>query len=113
MAGTPWNKLTPEEHRRRGSFRFDRHGPKVQAPVSRLTTQEREGVTEGLHGEPLRIAAGTLAHVGDTFPADPAQREYLVCFLRVQALELADRPPQAALLREYRRLARLRSAMGE
>jgi len=79
MAGTPWNAIPIEEHRRRGTYRRDRHGgSRAEQPSEPVSPADRRRTLAGLNPEARRIAAALL----DTYDGwDAASLVTLRCYV--------------------------------
>jgi hypothetical protein len=104
MAGKPGrsggaNRISAEEHQRRGTFRADRHG--YTTPEIPLTAADRQRTLDGLVPEARRIATKLLGQYDGWDSASLITlRNYAASCARLETLQKAG--PSAELYREAR-----------
>jgi hypothetical protein len=81
----PWNKIDPEEHKRRGTYRADRHGP--QAGVAAWLPAS-EAAAPLAAWQPTETDVATLGDAGRTF-LERTLEEATVDFFQGQLLMAA------------------------
>lgn len=117
MAGMPGrsgghNRVSIEEHIRRGTFRPARHGGRVDPPEIPVSEADRRRTLAGLSPEARRTASELLAAYSGWDAAGLATlRSYVLSLERLRRLEADPGDDAAALHREMRTTLNLLKAL--